>query len=523
MDQFRLSRLSNFLVSTFEKEEIQRQTKDGINVNRVVSELATWYEKLRTAMDYREKEVARRAAIERILKRRLTFGGDGQKIAAPLIRELLWARYFPESSITEEEVENTAKTIDLYLTFREQLVEKKYSNINIDEIVYELLSSRIEIMLNKNRDIEIISNFIFHILKDHITIADDRIETRDIQVFIAVRRTFAKYDRPFLYYHLFEQYFGQFNEHNISRIVSIFKEGHQEITKQLNYKLKDRITSYVKKQMPAFLIFGDTLQRERGSIRGLIEDAKRFQDMVFKTAEARYKEISAKVRRAIIRAFIFILLTKFVFAFTIEATYDNLFLGKIMWSAILINILVPPFLMVIASLFIRTPGRDNTKRIYERILNILSYDRPALDRPLALSLIPVRRHPTLHLIFTFLWWAAFILSFGFVIFILNRLDFSIASIGVFVVFLAMIAFFTYRISQTARSYTVEVKPGFTAPIVDFFFMPIVRVGRHLAEGLSQLNILIYIFDYLIETPFKEIFGFLEQWFFFLQTKREELG
>ncbi len=275
--------------------------------------------------------------------------------------------------------------------------------------------------------------------------------------------------------------------------------------------------------MPPFLIFGEIIQRERGNIRGLIVDSKRFQDTVYKLSQVRYKDISGKVRRAIIRAFIFILLTKFVFAFTIEAAYDNLFLGKIMWSAIIINILVPPFLMVVASLFIRTPGRDNTRRIYERILNILSFDKPTLDRPLVLSLRPIRKHPTLHLIFTLLWWAAFILSFGFIIFILQKLDFSIASIGVFVVFLAMIAFFTYRISQTARSYTVEVKPGLTAPIVDFFFMPIVRVGRHLAEGLSQLNILIYIFDYLIETPFKEIFGFLEQWFFFLQTKREELG
>jgi hypothetical protein len=54
-------------------------------------------------------------------------------------------------------------------------------------------------------------------------------------------------------------------------------------------------------------------------------------------------------------------------------------------------------------------------------------------------------------------------------------------------------------------------------------MPIIRVGRRFSEGLVQINILIYLFDYLIETPFKEIFGFLEQWFFFLQTKREELG
>ena len=68
MDNFRLSRLSNLLITAFENEHKQSQTQNGINVNPFVSEIATWYERLRNVMDYREKEVARRAAIERILK-----------------------------------------------------------------------------------------------------------------------------------------------------------------------------------------------------------------------------------------------------------------------------------------------------------------------------------------------------------------------------------------------------------------------------------------------------------------------
>ena len=523
MDQIKLSRLSNLLISAFEKEEEQRQTKNGINVNRVVAEIATWYEKLRNAMDYREKEVARRAAIERILKRRLFFGGEGQKIAPHLIRELLWARYFSDSSITEEEVLKVSKIIDLYLNLRAQLLQKHPKNAGIDGLIYELLSSRIEIMLNKNRDIDTLSNFIFHILKDSVTITDDKPENKDIQVFIAVRRTFAKDDKAFLNYHLFKQYFGEITEHSISHIVSTFNEGYQEITKQLNYKLKERIMSYAKKQLPPFLIFGDILQKERGNIRALIGNTQKFEDAVYDTADVRYKSIVAKVRRAIVRSVIFILLTKFIFAFSVEITYDNLFEGRIMWNAILINIFAPPILMVIASLFIKTPDVNNTVRIWDRIINILGSENPQLERPLILSLKPIRKRPILHLIFTALWWIAFIISFGLIISILDKLDFSIASMTVFVFFLALVAFFTYRISQTARSYTVAGKASLFAPVNDFFFMPIVRVGGKLAQGVSKINILIYLFDYLIETPFKEIFGFLEQWFFFLQTKREELG
>lgn len=524
MDSSNLSKLANLLVASFEKEEIKNQTKNGINVNRFVSEIATWYEKFRNAMDYREEEVVRRAAIERILKRRLIFGGNGEKIAPALMRELLWARYFPDASISDEEIKKVAHVINLYKEFRRELLTRQREiKIKVDTLIYQLLSSHLEIMLNKSKDIELISNFIFHLLRKHISIKDDSEETRDIQVFIAVRRAFAKDDIAFLRFHLFEQYFGKVSEENMPSIAENFSKGYKELERQIKYPLKERIISYVKKQLPPFLIFAQIIRRQRGGIRSLIANAVEFQNSVFTEATARYKTISSKVRTAIIRSVIFILLTKFFFAFSVEATYDNLVLGHVAWNSLVINIVVPPLLMVIASLFIRTPDHNNTKRIYDKIMNILFTENLQLDRPLILSLKPERKNPILNTIFTMLWWGGFMVSFGLIIYILDKLQFSIASQGIFIFFMAMISFFTYRISQTAHSYTVPVRQNFFAPIMDFFFMPVIRVGRRLTEGLSQINIFLYVFDYLIETPFKELFGFLEQWFFFLQTKREEMG
>ncbi|MDP2637695.1 MAG: hypothetical protein Q8P26_01385 [Candidatus Levybacteria bacterium] len=524
MDSQNLSRLANLLIASFEREEEKNQTKNGINVNRFVSELATWYEKFRNAMDYREEEVVRRAAIERILKRRFVFGADGQKIAPVLMRELLWARYFPEASISEEDVKKVANIIDLYLKLRKRLLSHQHNiKIKVDSLIYQLLSSHLEIFLNKNKDMELISNFIFHLLKDKIVIKDDKEETRDIQVFIAIRRAFAKDDIAFLRFHLFEQYFGKVSEDNIDKISENFSKGYNELERQINYPLKERIISYVKKQLPPFLVFAEILRTQRGSIRSLVANPEEFKRSVFSVAQARYKTISSKVRTAIIRSVIFILLTKFMFAFSVEAVYDNIFLGHVAWNSLVINIVAPPFLMVIASLFIRTPDINNTKRIYDRIMGILFVENPEFDRPLVLSLKPERRNPILNVIFTLSWWAAFIITFGFIINILNRLGFSIASQGIFIFFIAIISFFTYRISQTANSYSIPARQSFFTPLTDFFFMPIIRVGRRFSEGLSQINIFLYVFDYLIETPFKEVFGFLEQWFFFLQTKREEMG
>ena len=187
------------------------------------------------------------------------------------------------------------------------------------------------------------------------------------------------------------------------------------------------------------------------------------------------------------------MLSKFVFAFSVEAAYDNIVLGYIAWNSLIINIVAPPLLMVISSLFIRTPDNNNTKRIYDKLMSILFVDKPELDRPLVISLKPERRNPVLNFIFTFLWWGAFILIFGYMAYILNRLKFSPASQGVFIFFVAIISFLTYRITQTASSYTIPARQNFLAPVWDFFFTPVIRVGRRFTEGLSQINIFIYIF------------------------------
>jgi len=80
-----LSELANSLISVFD-EEVPETRDRKISVNPVVSKVASIYEKVRNAMDYRDQEVILRAAIERILKRRTLFGGVAKTIAEPLVR-----------------------------------------------------------------------------------------------------------------------------------------------------------------------------------------------------------------------------------------------------------------------------------------------------------------------------------------------------------------------------------------------------------------------------------------------------
>ncbi len=523
MDSKPFSFLANVVISKFEEDKT-RGFEKSITVNPVVSAVASWYEKIRTAMEYGEEEVILRSTIERILKRRLLLGASPEDIAEPLVRELVWARYFADGTVSESVIGKVEEKISLYLKLRESISRKReLTETKINEWFYHLLSSDLEHILNQNKETEVVANFMFKILEEQIVIEDDSAQARDIQVFIAVRRAFAKDDLAFLRFHLFNQIFGGLSSQTIEKVSGSFYKAYQEIQRQLNYPQGEKIYNYVRKKAAVFFILEDILRSYRGGVRKLVKNEEEFKKIVFGICEARYSGIAAKVRRAIIRSVIFILLTKAIFAFVVEGTYENLAFGKLMWGTMIINIAAPPLLMVIIGLLIKTPGRENSIKIFEYLKKVLYDPKPRFDAGLVLKKNPIKIKPVLNLIFSLLWLLAFILSFGLTIVILNKLSFNILSQAIFIFFLAIVSFLSYRISLIPKTYIVEEKTNFVTPIVDFFFMPIIKVGRKFTEGISQINIFLFIFDFVIETPFKGLFSFFEQWFLFLHTKRENLG
>lgn len=518
-----LNKLSQALISGYTKD-LRISRDKTISVNPVVAELATWYEKFRTAMDYREDEVILRAAIERILKRRLLFSNSGQVIAPPLIRELVWARYFPDATVAESIVIKVSHAIDLYLELEKEINKKHRINVNrVNEWILHLLSSEIEHILKPNDKKDLMCNFIFHIFSERIQITDDTNEEKDVQVFIAVRRAYGNDDLAFLRYQLFKQYFGTLTPHNLDKVSDKFIEAVKEFEEHFNYPLRDRIYNYIKNQTIPFIILSDVLEKSTNNNSSFISDEDSLNLSILESCNARYKTVKGRVGRAIVRSVIFIFVTKALFALFIEGTFEKFYYGQVIWSSITLNTLTPPLLMIIVGLFIKTPDRENSYRILRKINSILFDENPALGEPLSLKRKPNKVDPILYGLFLIFWLATFGLSFGAIIFVLSKLSVNPLSQGIFIFFLAIVSFISYRINKTAHMYILKDKKESVSTLgFDFFFMPFIQVGRKLTSAVSQLNIFLFIFDFIIETPFKGIFAFFEQWFLFLRTQREKL-
>lgn len=517
-----LSPLSHAVVNVFEtKEPLNYDPK--IAVNRFVSELASWYEKLRNAMDLQDGDVILKNAIERILKRRLLLGGNGQKAAEPLLRELVWARYFPDNYLPENYTHKVAHIIDLYLELRHKILakNKQWEKI-LNEWIPQLMSCQIATFLSPNKEKEAMSNFMYHIAKESLVIEDESLDTKNVQVYIAVRRAFAKDDIAFLRFHLFSQIFPAVTTQNLDLITDSFVAGYREIKKQLTYKLKEKIYVYVKKQTPIFFILEDVFRTHKGLIKHLIADEDKFGNVVLDACSKKYDSIKSKVRNAIIRSVFFLLLTKVFIAFAVEGSYDKVTYGHIIWVSLILNIVAPPLFMVIASFFIKTPDINNSRRIFAKIKSVLFDEHPKSSYRLTLFINPKKGNSVMSIIFTSLWIFTFGLSFYLMILALTKLHFNPVSQGVFIFFITIVSFLSYRINLTANSYTVDAGQGLLTPFIDILLFPIIRVGMHLTDGISQINILIFIFDFLIEAPFKVIFSFFEQLFSYLHSKREDL-
>lgn len=509
------------LVDAFEEQEAPPDEKT-IAVNPLISKVASWYEKLRNVMDYREEEVILRAAIERILKRRLLLGGSGKTVAEPLVRELVWARYFPDNTLSESVIEKVRQKVDLFLSLRHKILSQNhFPDATINEWTYHLMSSSISYLLNPQRGKEVMATFVYKVMREQLKLLDDDEETRDVQVFIAVRRAFARDDVAFLRYQIFGQYFGKLTEENAEEVAARFRGGYKEMQRQLAYPRKDSIYSFVRGKMGAFFILEDVLRTYRGNIREFAKSREELGRAVFTACDRRYQEIGSKVRRAIVRSFIFILLTKAFFAVFVEGAIEQFLYGEVLWRSILLNTTAAPLLMVVIGLFIQAPGRKNSERILAYITTLMFDEEPRLGQPLLVHVAP-QKESRFDSIFTVLWLLSFILAFGFIVFVLTRLSFHLVSQGIFIFFLAIVSFLSYRIALTSRAYTVDGREGLVTPIIDFLFMPIIKVGRQLTLGISQLNVILFVFDFIIEAPFKGLFSFFEQWFTFLHRKREEL-
>jgi len=301
-----------------------------------------------------------------------------------------------------------------------------------------------------------------------------------------------------------------------------FAEINDQIDSTIANPYIDKITRFIRKQSPPFLILFTIAERYKNELQEILTDTGELWKKVDFICRELYQATRKKIRTAGIRSIIYIFLTKSAFVVILEYPVTKYFYGDIHMIPLIINTLFPPIFMGILITFVATPNDKNTRLIFKRIKEILTQNPEKNEIKNIITKENKVKRPVLLFGFTIFYLMTFGVTFSLIYYVLNVLNFNIINKAVFIFFICVVTFFAYRIRQTAKEYSVENKSGILSPVVDFFMIPILSVGKWLSSEIGKINLFIFIFDFMIEAPFKLIFEIVEEWINFVKKKKDEI-
>ncbi len=501
-----------------------------ITVSRAVSFFAILYEKVRNAIEYRDDHLVRRAAIERIAKRRLSMGSKGDGEGENILKELLWARYFPADSMSETDIVSLQNIIDTYIAMRDSIVPGRDGKTGkyLDDFLFDMMTCEIEEVLSQDLALRenIFTYFIFQTLKDKIQVQDLEKELQNAYLLTAIERTYQKSDTPYQRYHLFQVFYdplGKTDKKKLNELSAKLPQIFEKIDDTLKNPMVDKLSRFVKKQLPPFLILFSMIKNKKiDEMREIIKDKSNLWSDVDTLCRKKYAATQSKLRSLAIRSIIYIFVTKMIFALILEGPLSQYFYNHIDWFSIGVNSIFPPLLMLFIILINQIPGVENTRRIFQRIVDIVDADTTFESKIVLMAKRMKSKKPVLQVGLSIFYTATFVITLYVLWIILKSLNFNVISQAIFLFFVSTVAFFSHRIKLVTSEYKLVEKDSFFTPFIDFFFMPILAMGKFFSNEVAKLNFFTFIFDVLIEAPYKLLIEIIEEWISFTRKKKEEI-
>jgi len=511
------------------KPKVKPDDNSALSVSQTVSFFALVYERVRNAVEYREDHLILRAAIERILRRRFSLNSSGKGEAENLLRELLWARYFDNGVLGGEDIVVIQDLINKYVLMRDQIVYGRDNELKVflDKYLFDLITCEIEeSLLPQSAQIQSnLSFFIYQVLRKKIKIEGLKEDQKDAYFLVSIEKVFGKSDQAYLRYHLFVTFYktlGNYSDKELKNIIPKLPSIFKKIDDMITNPYVDNIVKFTRKQMPPFLVLFSLIKNKASEMNTILTDKEKLWNEVDQKCREKYQQLGGRVRTLAVRSFIYILLTKMIFAVILEVPISNYLYGEVNNQAIIINSLFPPILMIIILGFFKIPGEENTKKIYQRIVDIIDNDKSFESKVAFFPKKSTPKRPMLIFGFTIFYSLTFLVTFSLIYEALKTIDFNLVSMVIFVFFVSVVTFFSYRIRQITKELRLEEKSSILSPIVDFFFMPLLSMGKFFSSEIAKLNFFIFIFDFIIEAPFKLIFEVVEEWISFVRKRKEEI-
>jgi len=504
---------------------------EKLEVDDMASRLALFYEKVRNTVDYKEDQLLRRFAMERFIKRKLMMDSLRPKVARSMIEDLIRARYLPNGTLPETIIPSVERVVAKY-EYLFQLLEGKAQKAKNKKNYYDwlvgIMACELDMILASENRSDALIEALYNYVKDRVKIKGQGLSIREknIQLYITIHKDLLLSDNAIISYHLMNLYFPDWIKNDDKQLIEYVAEKlpsiYLGIQGHLNFPHQGKIKNALKKELAVFKVLKQLVENNPGDqLTDILSKPELFEEEARKILKSINGRIRNKITRRSIRAIVYIFLTKMLLAIALEYPYDLFIVHKVNYLALTINALFPPFLMFTVALTSAMPKKDS----YEAIITSLKsyiYGEPE-SHTLFLLKSSSKRRPVLNSILYLFYFVIYVISFGFIIYALKSLHFNYLSIGLFIFFVTVVSFFALRIRQATKEYNVvKTRQGILAFLLNFFSLPIVKLGQALSSNMRHINLFIFIFDFILEAPFKLFIESFESLVGFLKEKREEI-
>lgn len=536
------------------KNPVDNDDTPKISVSSVISKAAFFYEKIRNVIDYDEDHLLRKNAITRILKRQVVIEGamksinrvNALEISKHLISELIRGAYLPNDKIPETKITEVALMLEKYIKLRNICVLKINSEMNIKKDVNKvknlinernvltnwilsLAACEIEESLVSSKIKQAMVANLYDFLSHNIKLPDDLNFQADleIQIYLSISRTYLKFDNDMLSFVLFKYYNENWikeglNDQDINKIALVVRDLRGEITRQIEHPLVKQMDRVTRKYALYSTIMAETIEQDPVKIYNEIyNNEKTFLASVKKVCNAKYKKAKSRLWRVAMRSIIYIFLTKSVFVFALEIPATQWFHEPINPVSLAINVIFPALLLFLIVFLTRTPGEVNTEKIIGGVKELF-FAGSERKNPITLR-SKNNRGLIINSIFNLIYACTFFLSFYFIVWALTMIHFNWVSIIIFLFFLAFVSFFSIITTSGVKELiVVERRENLFTLLLDLFYMPIILIGKWLSNNVSKVNIFIFVFDFIIEAPFKVVVEIAEDWTRYVKERKDNM-
>ena len=501
-----------------------------IEVDEVAAKVASFYENIRGVVDWREEHLLRKTAIERILKRRLTYGSDHEDFAEHFMQELVRGGHFPNNSIPENRIEKVQRIVKKYmfLIASGEAHSKKFFGDNLENWLFSIAAAEVEEAIVYPYRERAIIEFMTEEFGGKLVVktnGEDPLSDgeREVQLLVSVERALFKLDDPTITLHLLERFYNNWSklgEKELTDLAENIDDLRERIYHTLHHPLSERFYKITEMQDTPYLLLFDILSSNPDAFDELISSPERFEEAIKEAYKARHMRLRGRIRRAAIYSTLSIFITKVLAALVIEFPIDRYFNQTMHLIPLIVSIGVPPLLMLLLVTLVKTSTDENLNKVLLQVIKI-TYENDKKD--IQELVIPKKTKSAIRSIVSIVYMLSFLVTFGVMITVLWMLDFSIFSIIIFAMFISLVAFAGAKIRQRARELMIEeqkVHPLYA--IIDLFSLPVLQVGKWLSGQIARYNILIIIFNLMIEAPFQIFVEFLEQWRAFLREQKDKI-